>query len=427
MDIELLLYLLSLQQGEEKLQGSIRTKEKCPQCLAQFKHISRIGFICPSCKTTPKRFYIDLYRGQRIKIYSDKYGQALDSYQRALRLTMHINYEIKHHAFDPSKYIKAEMELFYACNLLDRFLEYKLKSIAPSYVKDYRRIVSIAKDYFKTADIRDIKKLDLINYKEHLEKKSLSGKSVKNIMDNLKTFLRYCKGDLEIIDNVLLFPSVEVVQKPFKWLSQDDQIRLFDLVPDDDKPIMAFLMLHGCRPGEARALRCGDINLQRQAITISATFSGIVYREKRKGRRSQAVTIPIHPELLEYLANRVKGNLPDAFVFVNKRNGLHYSESGLARIWHSVRNKAGIDKTLRLYDATRHSFASQLVNSNVSLYAVSKLLGHSTVKMTEKYAHSNIETLKTNIQKLSLNKISTVPRLSPEAFQPQNNRLKSGT
>lgn len=71
--------------------------------------------------------------------------------------------------------------------------------------------------------------------------------------------------------------------------------------------------------------------------------------------------------------------------------------------------------------ATRHSFASQLVNSNVSLFKASKLLGHSSVKMTEKYSHSNIENLKTDIQKLSLLQKATVTRLSPEALLTEKN------
>jgi len=81
---------------------------------------------------------------------------------------------------------------------------------------------------------------------------------------------------------------------------------------------------------------------------------------------------------------------------------MHYSRNRLQAIWNAVRTKANIDKGLRLYDATRHSFASQLVNSNPSIYHVSRLLGHSNVKMTEKYAHSNVDSLRTNIKKLTL-------------------------
>ena len=68
----------------------------------------------------------------------------------------------------------------------------------------------------------------------------------------------------------------------------------------------------------------------------------------------------------------------------------------------------GLDKELRLYDATRHSLASNLVNSGCSLYKVSRILGHSSTQMTEKYAHSEVESLRTDLQKLSLNRHQSV-------------------
>ena len=110
-----------------------------------------------------------------------------------------------------------------------------------------------------------------------------------------------------------------------------------------------------------------------------------------------------------YVEDRVKNNLPEAFVFVNPNTGGRYAETTLRRIWNNVRMKAGISKSFRLYDATRHSFASQLVNMGSTLYKVSKLLGHSNTQVTEKYSHANIESLRTDLEKLSL----TVTKLSP--------------
>lgn len=47
-----------------------------------------------------------------------------------------------------------------------------------------------------------------------------------------------------------------------KWVHAKDQTELFKKVCDDDKPIVGFLMLHGCRPGEACALKCEDIDVE---------------------------------------------------------------------------------------------------------------------------------------------------------------------
>lgn len=423
-DTELISYLLSQEKGET-MQGTIRVKGKCPVCENKFQHIRKVGFICSECKTTPKRFYVDFsYKGNRIRIFSDKQGQTLDTYQRALNLLAHINYEIKNHTFDQHQYIKSELEKYFMSNLLDKFYQDKIDGISPSRKNHYKRYTDLAKGFFKNRDIRDLRKIDIISYKQYLIDTNYSdqpkqGKTLKNVIDHFKTFLLHCKNEYEIISIVPSFPEIEVKHYQFRWVCQDDQIKLFELVEPRDKPLVAFLMLHGCRPGEARALRCKDIDLQQQSITISATFSDEVYKERRKGRGAKSVILPIHPELFAYLEEKIKNKLPEAYVFT-KRNGKHYTKDDICRLWAKVRRKAGIDKKIRLYDVTRHSFASQLVNANTSIYKVSRLLGHSSVKMTEKYAHQNLINLKTDIQKLSLEKMRSVTKVSPDSPQDRS-------
>ena len=57
---------------------------------------------------------------------------------------------------------------------------------------------------------------------------------------------------------------------------------------------------------------------------------------------------------------------------------------------------------LRLYDATRHSVASQLLNSGTTIPTISKILGHSSTKMTERYAHPDLESIRADLGKLNL-------------------------
>ena len=69
-----------------------------------------------------------------------------------------------------------------------------------------------------------------------------------------------------------------------------------------------------------------------------------------------------------------------------------------------------------------NSFAkhySHLINSGVSIYSVSHLLGHSDIKTTEKYLHSDLEKLKIDISNVSLKEKviklpSSVTKPSPE-------------
>ncbi len=39
------------------------------------------------------------------------------------------------------------------------------------------------------------------------------------------------------------------------------------------------------------------------------------------------------------------------------------------------------------FHALRHTFASWLVQKDVAIYTVAKLMGHSTIQMTQRYSH----------------------------------------
>jgi integrase len=419
-DLNILRILLEKRQGA-KMAGHIRAKGKCPICGKPFAEIRKIGFLCLEHQTVPKRFYVDLpWQGQRIRVFSDKTGQVLDSYDRAEKLSDRIGEELEDHTFDPSNYVTAEASKFYAQNLLDRFEKDKIDSIAPSYKKDYRRMIRIAKEFFRKTDVREIRKVNVIDFQKYCrEAFSWKEKTLKNSMDLFKVFMNWLKNDLEIITKVPRFPDIDVPEPAVRWIHSEDQVKLYELVVDGDKPIIAFLMLHGCRPGEARAIKCKDVSLNTQSINVHATFSRNIYMERRKGKKSKPYVMAIHPEMMEYVAARVRGSHPEAFLFINAKNGQAYSEQKIKRVWKEVKAKGNISG-LRLYDASRHSVASQLVNSGVSLFQVSKILGHSSTKMTEKYSHANLESLKVQLSKLSLRKATTVTRLSPPKKDDKN-------
>jgi integrase len=70
--------------------------------------------------------------------------------------------------------------------------------------------------------------------------------------------------------------------------------------------------------------------------------------------------------------------------FINPDSGRHYSKD-INRIWNAACDAAQVPR-IRLYNAVRHSFVCQLLNSGVEKARVSRLLRHSDPCMIEKHA-----------------------------------------
>ena len=60
--------------------------------------------------------------------------------------------------------------------------------------------------------------------------------------------------------------------------------------------------------------------------------------------------------------------------------------------WSRIRRDAGIGEDVTLH-ILRHTFASLCINEGRTLWEVSKLLTHSSVQITERYAHLAPSTL----------------------------------
>ncbi|MBF0540471.1 MAG: site-specific integrase [Nitrospirae bacterium] len=424
---EALRYFIN-NKGESCMVGKIRTKQKCPICQKPYAEILIKGKPCLACKehkTIPDRYFVDIsWKGNRFKLYSSKMGVLLTSYNEALITLSIIQADIDNKTFDPINYKKAEQEKYYASKLLDKFLDEKLKSIKPSYHVAYKLFVKVHKSFFGNTDVRDIHKIDIKQYQDSLELKDIKGKTLLNYINNFRVFLNWLY-EFEIIENRINYNTKEIEINPSKWswVDSETQIMILNAIPEGDRPIFAFLMLHGCRPGEVRALKLKHYDSLHKTILIDSTWSGRKeIRNTRKGRGAKSLLIPLHSEMLSYVhARSIEDMLnKEAFLFINPRTGGHYAEDTLANIWHKARMKVGLSDNIRLYDVTRHSFASQLANGGTSPFIIQQLLGHSNINMTNRYMHTHLDSTRAVLD----GGIVTL-KLSPECPQDKAKDKKS--
>ena len=129
------------------------------------------------------------------------------------------------------------------------------------------------------------------------------------------------------------------------------------------------LMLTGCRKREILTLRWEDVDLEAGELALA---------DAKTGPRA----VPLPPAALGLLAGleRRPGN---PWVIPGHRAGTHMRTIDDA--WYALRARAGLDD-VRLHDL-RHSYASRALALGESLPMIGRLLGHSQLETTARYAH----------------------------------------
>jgi integrase len=175
---------------------------------------------------------------------------------------------------------------------------------------------------------------------------------------------------------------LKVTNKKERYVTPDEMQRLFEGVKQSKNKmlpfIVSFLVLTGARRNEVLYATWKDVNLEKRDWFIPITKSG------------NSRHIPLNEGALMVLEN-VKGLSKSEYIFGNPNTRTHYKH--IYYTWDIARKRAGLPD-VRMHDL-RHTFASILVNSGRSLYEVQKLLGHTQVKTTQRYAHLTQETLLT--------------------------------
>lgn len=164
--------------------------------------------------------------------------------------------------------------------------------------------------------------------------------------------------------------------------------------------VALFLLSTGARLSEALKAQWSHIDFEQRQWRIPATNA--------KSKRMRHV--PLNDSALMVLRQLSTQGRSD-HLFINEQTGKPYK--AVLKVWERLREKAGVP-SLRLHDL-RHQFASLLVNSGRSLYDVGTILGHSSPKVTERYAHLSSETLLQAASAASVLKFPSPPQLSQVA------------
>lgn len=176
-----------------------------------------------------------------------------------------------------------------------------------------------------------------------------------------------------------------------RYLSKDEINRLSTALAEHANvrggDVIRLLLLTGARRGEALNARWEHFDLETAVWTKPAANT-------KQRRLHRAPLSGAAVALLRTIRARVPNDCP--WVFPGDAEGKPLQE--MKRFWDDVREKAELTD-VRIHDL-RHTFASLLVSGGMTLPMIGKLLGHTQVQTTQRYAHLFDDPLRAGLDEL---------------------------
>ena len=148
----------------------------------------------------------------------------------------------------------------------------------------------------------------------------------------------------------------------------------------------------GLRASEVCSLQWGDIDLERQTLAVKSK-DGF----RTKSGRDRLLPLSAPPLQVLRSLNECNPNKPKDFVFrVSPQSG-KLSRHYLSRRFKHFARLAGLPETINFH-TTRHTCASWLAQNGCGVEAIRLYLGHSSVRVTERYMHLSLEGFASQIR-----------------------------
>jgi len=154
--------------------------------------------------------------------------------------------------------------------------------------------------------------------------------------------------------------------------------------------LILILLDTGARITEALSLRVCDVDLENLLMTLDG-----------KGRKQRIVpfSLELRRALFRFITEFRRG--PDALLLVT-RDGIKIGRRNTLRDVKLLCRKLGFNPPARTQHAFRHTMAVNYLRRGGSVFHLQKMLGHSTLDMTRRYANLLTEDLQAIHERVSL-------------------------
>jgi len=254
-------------------------------------------------------------------------------------------------------------------------------------------------------------------------KKTHSAKGIKNIWIVLKGVINKARKE-----KIILSDPFEDIKKPKPDLQQDNywvrmEINQFLRANKNDQLLpFYFVAIHtGLRLAEMCGLKWDRIDFMNNQISVTRTRDKYGLKETTKTKIKRFV--PMTQEVKLLLVSLFKSSNGNPFVFL-EADGTEVKYAHIYRRFHKAQTKAGITNKIRFHDL-RHSFATNYMTNGGNVFELQKLLGHTDIKMTMRYAHFTPDHLQGSIKFMNMTDESNenVPFLSQQEINVTGNLM----
>lgn len=209
------------------------------------------------------------------------------------------------------------------------------------------------------------------------------------------------------IKSVPLVPSTGTPGKKLRYLSEDEIPRLFAAIEEQKyqhadvmKDVVRFLLDTGARIGEL-------VKVREDSLSTRGQMTYVEFLDRKAGDDLKVpMTVAATEAIYRLLARKAwKDRVRGAVESPKRANS---AQNWITHRFTEIRDSAKLPDVSA--HTLRHTFASRLVQRGVSIYKVQKLLGHSDIRMTERYASLAPSSLDDAIQVLE--PASSIPNLA---------------
>lgn len=258
---------------------------------------------------------------------------------------------------------------------LQKFIEqltlkaHRLSTIR-TYLNELLHLLTIGKQ----KPVSDLTPNDLRRYMLYIMEKGISENIAHSRLNALKFYFEQVLGRERFFWEI---PRPKKASQLPKVLSEKELERMFAAVTNlKHKALLFTAYSAGLRVSEVVGLKLCDIDSGRMQMAIV----------NAKGKKDRYLGLSVL--LLDVLRAYFKQCTPrpQTFLFEGERPGAPYSSRSAQLIFHKAREKAGISKAVSFH-SLRHSFATHLLEKGIDIRYIKDLLGHFSIKTTERYLH----------------------------------------